>query len=58
MGKFVVIGERLSTTAPIINKAFTGRDPEPICREQNSSWMQALPIWMLISDRQRATAKI
>ena len=30
MGKFVVIGERLSTTAPIINKAFTGRDPEPI----------------------------
>ncbi len=30
MGKFVVIGERLSTTAPIINKAFTQRDPEPI----------------------------
>ena len=30
MGKFVVIGERLSTTAPIINKAFTERDPEPI----------------------------
>ena len=30
MGKFVVIGERLSTTAPIINKAFSGRDPEPI----------------------------
>ena len=30
MSKFVVIGERLSTTAPIINKAFTNRDPEPI----------------------------
>ena len=32
MGKFVVIGERLSTTAPIINKAFTERDPEPILK--------------------------
>ena len=30
MAKFVAIGERLSTTAPIINKAFTERDPEPI----------------------------
>ena len=30
MSKFVVIGERLSTTAPSINRAFTGRDPEPI----------------------------
>ncbi len=30
MGKFVVIGERLSTTAPIVNRAFTERDPEPI----------------------------
>ena len=32
MGKFVVIGERLSTTAPTINKAFTERDPEPIIK--------------------------
>ena len=32
MGKFVVIGERLSVTAPIINKAFTERDPEPILK--------------------------
>ena len=30
MGKFIVIGERLSTTAPSVNKAFTARDPEPI----------------------------
>ena len=30
MAKFVVIGERLSTTAPIVNKAFTERDPAPI----------------------------
>ena len=32
MAKFVAIGERLSTTAPIINKAFTERDPEPILK--------------------------
>lgn len=30
MAKFVTIGERLSTTAPAVNKAFTERDPEPI----------------------------
>ena len=30
MGKFVVIGERLSATAPSVNKAFTERDPQPI----------------------------
>lgn len=30
MGKFIVIGERLSTTAPVINRAFTQRDPEPV----------------------------
>ena len=32
MGKFVVIGERLSTTAPSVNKAFMERDPEPILK--------------------------
>lgn len=32
MGKFVVIGERLSATAPSVNKAFTERDPEPILK--------------------------
>ena len=32
MAKFVTIGERLSTTAPIVNKAFTERDPEPIIK--------------------------
>ena len=32
MGKFVTIGERLSTTAPAVNKAFTERDPEPIIK--------------------------
>lgn len=46
MGKFVTIGERLSTTAPAVNKAFLERDPEPILKEQNSSWMQELHIWM------------
>ncbi|MBQ8306122.1 MAG: dihydropteroate synthase [Blautia sp.] len=30
MAKFITIGERLSTTAPAVNKAFTARDPEPI----------------------------
>ena len=32
MGKFVTIGERLSTTAPAVNKAFLERDPEPILK--------------------------
>lgn len=30
MAKFVTIGERLSTTAPAVNKAFADKDPEPI----------------------------
>ena len=37
MAKFVTIGERISVTAPSINKAFAERDPEPIvnrCRQQ------------------------
>ena len=37
MAKFVAIGERLSTTAPIINKAFTERDPEPILKESRAA---------------------
>ena len=32
MAKFVTIGERLSTTAPAVNKALTERDPEPIIK--------------------------
>ena len=32
MAKFVTIGERLSTTAPAVNKAFTERDAEPILK--------------------------
>ena len=32
MAKFVTIGERLSTTAPAVNKAFTERDPQPILK--------------------------
>ena len=32
MEKFVSIGERLSTTAPAVNKAFLERDPEPILK--------------------------
>ena len=41
MAKFITIGERLSTTAPAVNKAFLESDPEPIL---NSSSMQVLPI--------------
>ena len=37
MAKFVTIGERLSTTAPAVNKAFTERSS----KEQNSSLMLA-----------------
>ena len=36
MGKFVVIGERISVTAPAIRAAFEARDPEPVvsrCRQ-------------------------
>ena len=32
MEKFITICERLSTTAPIVNKAFLERDPEPILK--------------------------
>ena len=32
MAKFIAIGERLSTTAPAVNKAFLERDPEPILK--------------------------
>ena len=32
MAKFITIGERLSTTAPAVNKAFTELDPEPILK--------------------------
>ena len=32
MAKFIAIGERISTTAPSINKALTERDPEPIIK--------------------------
>ena len=32
MAKFITIGERLSTTAPAVNKAFTERDEEPILK--------------------------
>ena len=43
MAKFVTIGERLSTTAPAVNKAFTERDPEPII----SSFSQSLTMFRL-----------
>lgn len=32
MAKFITIGERLSATAPSVNKALTERDPEPILK--------------------------
>ena len=56
MAKFVAIGERLSTTAPIINKAFTERDPEPILKRAEQQ-LKAGTL-MSISDQQRAMAKI
>ena len=37
MAKFVTIGERLSTTAPAVNKAFTERDPEPILKKSKTA---------------------
>ena len=37
MGKFVTIGERLSTTAPAVNKAFLERDPEPILKRAKAA---------------------
>ena len=37
MAKFVTIGERLSTTAPAVNKAFMERDPEPILKESKTA---------------------
>ena len=46
MAKFITIGERLSTTAPAVNKAFSGErcraDPE---ESKSSSWMQVLFTW-------------
>ena len=32
MAKFIAIGERISVTAPSINKALAERDPEPILK--------------------------
>ena len=32
MAKFITIGERLSVTAPTVNKAFAARDEEPILK--------------------------
>ena len=41
MAKFVTIGERLSTTAPAVNKAFTERDPEPIIKKRQKQQLDA-----------------
>ena len=41
MAKFVTIGERLSTTAPAVNKAFTERDPEPIIKRAKQQLSRA-----------------
>ena len=37
MAKFITIGERLSTTAPAVNKAFTARDAEPIIAKSKTA---------------------
>ena len=37
MAKFITIGERLSTTAPAVNKAFTERDPDALFKRQRPS---------------------
>ena len=46
MAKFVTIGERLSVTAPTVNKAFAARDEEPIlkrAKQQLDDWCR-LPL--------------
>ena len=50
MAKFVTIGERLSTTAPAVNKAFLERDAEPILKRAKQ---QVLYTLMLTSDLQK-----
>ena len=49
MAKFVTIGERLSTTAPAVNKAFSERDPEPILKraKQQLDAGDLVEIWFL-----------
>ena len=37
MAKFVTIGERLSVTAPTVNKAFAARDEEPILKSKTAA---------------------
>ena len=37
MAKFVTIGERLSVTAPTVNKAFAARDEEPILKRAKTA---------------------
>lgn len=37
MAKFVTIGERLSTTAPAVNKAFLERDAEPNLKKSKTA---------------------
>ena len=47
MAKFIIIGERISITAPSIRKAFAERDPEPIlkrCREQLEAGAQYIDV--------------
>ena len=46
MAKFVTIGERLSTTAPAVNKAFLReRSGADLKESKSSSWMQVLLTW-------------
>ena len=45
MSKFIVIGERISVTAPSINRAFNEKDPEPITDKSKT----AAGCWCLLS---------
>ena len=47
MGKFIIIGERISVTAPAIRAAFEARDPEPIllrCEQQLKAGAQYIDV--------------
>ena len=57
MAKFVTIGERLSTTAPAVNKAFTERDPEPIIKRAKQQLDAGATYLDVTSDRLRTMAR-
>lgn len=53
MAKFVTIGERLSVTAPTVNKAFAARDEEPILKRAKQQLDAGAVYLDVTSDRLR-----